>query len=144
MRKKFLWKLVGLSKMLPVTFQRNMAQINRCKKKLFFLANHYFRLQITGVGPVHAEKNWIFSIFEPVKKVFNQNSGVGRGRLYLVFSIVWATELISVRICFSTKQKMTLICIINVQIGFRLKSWLSSHLLPQRIDHCHGKSTLDD
>ncbi len=35
--KGFLWKLVGLSKMLPVTFQHNMTQINRCKKKLFFL-----------------------------------------------------------------------------------------------------------
>ncbi len=46
--KGFLWKLVGLSRMLPVTFQHNPTQINRCKKKLFFLVNQYFHPQIRG------------------------------------------------------------------------------------------------
>ncbi len=56
--KYFLWELVGLSRMLPVTFQRNPTQINRCKKK-FFLANHYFRPQITG-GRACRFACWIF------------------------------------------------------------------------------------
>ncbi len=132
MWKEILWKLVGFSRMLPATFHHNPTQINCCKKKFFF-ANHYFHPQITGVGPVQymLEKIEIFRFFEHVKKVFNKNWGVGRGRLYLVSSAGWAKELISVRICFFHKTaKWPLFAPINVQIGFRLKSWLSSHLLP--------------
>ncbi len=43
--KSFIWKLVGLSRMLPGTFQRNPTQISRCKKKLFFLTTFAPRLQ---------------------------------------------------------------------------------------------------
>ncbi len=63
-------KIGGFVKNASVTFQRNMTQINRCKKKLFFLANHYFPPQITGVRPVHAEKNLNFSIFRTCEKSF--------------------------------------------------------------------------
>ncbi len=55
--KSFIWKLVGLSRMLPVTFQRNPTQISRCTKKLFsssrksLLSPSNYR----GIGPVHAD-----------------------------------------------------------------------------------------
>ncbi len=74
--------------MLPATFHQTRTQINRCMKKLFLLANHYFHPEITGVGHVHAEKIEIFRFFEHVKKVFNENWGVGRGRLCLLSSLV--------------------------------------------------------
>ncbi len=76
--------------MLPVTFQRYPTQISRCKKKLFFLANHNFRPQITGwrCVHVHAEKNENYRFFKHVKEVFNKNWGIGRDRLYLVSSVV--------------------------------------------------------
>ncbi len=51
----------------------------RTKEEVIFLGNRYFHPQITGVGPVHAEKIEIFRFFEHVKKVFNKNWGVGRG-----------------------------------------------------------------
>ncbi len=68
--KGFLWKLVGLSRMLPATFDHNPTQIIRCLKMLFFLANHYFHPQITGVGPVHAEKKEKKSILRTCEKGF--------------------------------------------------------------------------
>ncbi len=40
------------------------------RRSYFFFANHYFHPQITGVGPVHAEKNWIFSIFRTCENSF--------------------------------------------------------------------------
>ncbi len=139
--KKILWKLVGLSRMLPVTFQHNATRINRCKKKVFFLQITTFTLKLQ-VRHVHAEKNWNFSIFRTCEKKINNNWGVGRGRLYLVSSVVWAKELIYVRICFFHKTaKWPLFALINEHIWFRLKSWLSSLLpapenrpLPREID----------
>ncbi len=74
--------------MLRVTFQRNPIQISRCKKKLFFLANHNFRPQITECGVYMLKKIENYRFFEHVKKVFNKNWGVGRDRLYLVSSVV--------------------------------------------------------
>ncbi len=121
--KSVRWKLVGLLRMLPVTFQGNPTQISRCKKKLFFWQITTFapKLQCGGVYMLKKSENYRF--FEHVKKVFNNNWGVGRDRLYLVSSVVWARELISARICFFHKTaKWLLFPLINVHIGFRLKS----------------------
>ncbi len=66
----------------------NSTQINRCNKKLFVLANHYFHPQITGIWPVAVHFFDTFRFFKHVKKLFNKNRGVGRKRLCLVSSVV--------------------------------------------------------
>ncbi len=131
MWKSFIWKLVGLSRMLPITFQRNPTQISRCKKFFFGKSLLSYRMQYGVYMLIFFENYWFF---KHVKKVLNKNWGVGRDRLYLVSSVVWAKELFSVTICFFHKTaKWPLFALINVHIGFRLKSWLSSHLPPENL-----------
>ncbi len=48
MWKRFYIKLVGLFRMLAVTFQCNPTQINRCKKKLFFWQITTFAPRLQG------------------------------------------------------------------------------------------------
>ncbi len=104
--KSFIWKLVGLSRMLPVTFQGNPTQISRCKKKLFLqITTFALKLQDVVCKFTCWKKLKIIDFSNMLKKFSIKIGGVGRDRLCLVPSVLWAREPNFVRSCFSTKHQ---------------------------------------
>ncbi len=63
---------MGLLRTRPVTFYRNLTQISRCEKKLFFKQITTFTLKNMEVRLYIQKKTEIFRVFEHMKKVFNK------------------------------------------------------------------------
>ncbi len=104
--KSIQYKLVGVSRMQPVTFQCNLTQISRCKKKLFFRKSLLLPSKYGGKACTYSKKLKFFEFSNMWKKF-----PIKIGEFILTFqrSLSQITYFCE-NLFFPQNSKITLIC----------------------------------